>query len=68
MAELDVIWMACLMLLPVAGGVLAALAPCRWPDLGAWITTMVSLAALGTAIAVLILFKYDTLDQLGVLN
>lgn len=68
MPELDVIWMACLMLLPVAGGVLAVLAPARWPDLGAWITTMVTLAALGTAIAVLILFKYDTLDQLGVLN
>lgn len=68
MPEIDAIWMACLVFLPVAGGVLAALAPARWPDLGAWMTTFTTLGTLGLAVAVLILFKYDTLDQLGVLN
>lgn len=68
MPELDVIWMACLVFLPVLGGILAGMAPARWPDLGAWIATLTTLATLGTAIAILILFKYDTLDQLGVLN
>lgn len=68
MPELDVIWMACLVFLPLLGGLLAAMAPARWPDLGAWIATFTALATLGTAIAILILFKYDTLDQLGVLN
>ena len=68
MPELDVIWMACLVFLPFLGGLLAAMAPSRWPDLGAWIVTFTALATLGTAVAILILFKYDTLDQLGVLN
>lgn len=68
MPELDVIWMACLVFIPLIGGFVALACPSRWPDLGAWVTTMVAVATLGTAIAILIQFKYDTLDQLGVLN
>jgi NADH:ubiquinone oxidoreductase subunit 4 (subunit M) len=68
MEELDVIWMAVLAGAPLVGAVLAGLAPRKWPDLGAWITLLTTTFTLSMAIAVLIQYRYDTLEQLGVLN
>lgn len=68
MEELDVIWMAVLAGSPLVGALLAGLAPRKWPDLGAWIMVLSTALSLSLAIAVLIQYRYDTLEQLGVLN
>ena len=68
MEELDVLWMAALAGLPMAGAICVGLAPRRWPDLGAWSTVLVTAVTLSLAIAILILFRFDTLEQLGALN
>ena len=68
MEELDVIWMAILAGTPLVGALLAGLAPRKWPDLGAWITVLSTALSLSLAIAILIQYRYDTLEQLGVLN
>ncbi len=68
MEELDVIWMAILAGTHLVGALLAGLAPRKWPDLGAWITVLSTALSLSLAIAILIQYRYDTLEQLGVLN
>lgn len=68
MAELDLYWFLALLFSPLVVCVIAFLSNLKTPSWTSWWTVLGTSMVLGISLAVCSQFKYDTVDQLGILD
>jgi NADH-quinone oxidoreductase subunit M len=68
MLETDLIWMSLVIFIPTVFALGLLFFPKGWEESMRWWTLFGTAATLGISLCMFILFKYDTLDRLGVLQ